>query len=190
MSFGLLSRISLIRILLIKNKTKNPRQYRERCGHSQEIFNIIEGEIEAIQPAELDEDIAKFLIQVRKWIGHWQWVNNEHSRIYKIPYVTDIQCFAGVLWKNVLYFSNSIKKKCISESNACVRFGFVDCQGRLDTVQSKSVFFSLKILVIHIINSLRHRKCFVQGFIHSMFVQNSSLARTSLVRDLAQTSRE
>ena len=29
---------------------------------------------------------------------------------------------------------------------------------------------SMKILVLHVINSSRHRNCFVRGYIHSLFV--------------------
>ena len=32
---------------------------------------------------------------------------------------------------------------------------------------------SMKILVIRVINSSRHRKCFVRGYIHSLFVSKS-----------------
>ena len=50
---------------------------------------------------------------------------------------------------------------------------------------------SLTILVFCVINSSRHRKCFVRGYIHSLFLcQKPSLARTSLVRVFTQTTRE
>ena len=50
---------------------------------------------------------------------------------------------------------------------------------------------SMKILVLRVINSSRHRNCFVQGYIHSLFVsQKPSLARTSLVQVFTQTTRE
>ena len=40
---------------------------------------------------------------------------------------------------------------------------------------------SMKILVIHVINSSHHRKCFVQGFAHLLFVSKHSLTLASLV---------
>ena len=46
---------------------------------------------------------------------------------------------------------------------------------------------SMKILVIRVINSSRHRKCFVRGYIHELFVSKSP---HSLVRVLTQTTRE
>ena len=48
---------------------------------------------------------------------------------------------------------------------------------------------SMKILVLRVINSSRHRNCFVRGYIHSLFV-SKALARTSLIRALTQTTRE
>ena len=48
---------------------------------------------------------------------------------------------------------------------------------------------SVRIVVICLINSSRHRKCFVRGYIHSLLCQKPSLARTSLVRALTQTTR-
>ena len=40
---------------------------------------------------------------------------------------------------------------------------------------------SLKILVLRVINSLRHRNCFVRGYIHSLFV-SKALTRSYLAR--------
>ena len=40
---------------------------------------------------------------------------------------------------------------------------------------------SMKILVLRVINSLRHRKCFVRGYIHSLFV-SKALTRSYLAR--------
>ena len=40
---------------------------------------------------------------------------------------------------------------------------------------------SMKILLFCVINSLRHRKCFVRGFIHSLFV-SKALTRSYLAR--------
>ena len=48
---------------------------------------------------------------------------------------------------------------------------------------------SMKILVLRVINSSRHRNCFVRGSIHSL-CQKPSLVRTSLVRVFTQTTRE
>ena len=48
----------------------------------------------------------------------------------------------------------------------------------------------MKILVICVINSSRHRKYFVRGHIQDLFVSKPSLARISLVRVLTQTARE
>ena len=39
----------------------------------------------------------------------------------------------------------------------------------------------MKILMLCVINSLRHRKCFVRGFIHSLFV-SKTLTRSFLAR--------
>ena len=46
------------------------------------------------------------------------------------------------------------------------------------------------MLVICVINSSRHKKCFVRGYTHSLFVSMPSYARTSPVRVLTQTTRE
>ena len=40
---------------------------------------------------------------------------------------------------------------------------------------------SMKILVLRVINSLRHRNCFVRGYIHSLFV-SKALTRSYLAR--------
>ena len=40
---------------------------------------------------------------------------------------------------------------------------------------------SMKILLFCVINSSRHRKCFVRGFIHSLFV-SKALTRSYLAR--------
>ena len=40
---------------------------------------------------------------------------------------------------------------------------------------------SMKILVLRVINSLRHRNCFVRGYIHSLFV-SKALTRLYLAR--------
>ena len=40
---------------------------------------------------------------------------------------------------------------------------------------------SMKILLFSVINSSRHRKCFVRGFIHSLFV-SKALTRSYLAR--------
>ena len=40
---------------------------------------------------------------------------------------------------------------------------------------------SMKILVLRVINSLRHRNCFVRGYIHSLFV-SKALTRPYLTR--------
>ena len=40
---------------------------------------------------------------------------------------------------------------------------------------------SMKILVLHVINSSRHRNCFVRGYIHSLFVWKA-LPRSYLAR--------
>ena len=41
--------------------------------------------------------------------------------------------------------------------------------------------FSMKILVLRVINSSRHRKCFVLGYMHSLFV-SKALTRSYLAR--------
>ena len=48
---------------------------------------------------------------------------------------------------------------------------------------------SMKIPVLCVINSSRHRNCSVRGYIHCCFCQKPSLARTSLVRVFPQTTR-
>ena len=40
---------------------------------------------------------------------------------------------------------------------------------------------SMKILVLRVINSSRHRNCFVRGYIHSLFV-SKALTRSDLAR--------
>ena len=40
---------------------------------------------------------------------------------------------------------------------------------------------SMKILVLRVINSSRHRKCFVRGYMHSLFV-SKALTRSYLAR--------
>ena len=40
---------------------------------------------------------------------------------------------------------------------------------------------SMKIVVLRVINSLRHRNCFVRGYIHSLFV-SKALTRSYLAR--------
>ena len=45
---------------------------------------------------------------------------------------------------------------------------------------------SLKILVFCVINSSRHRKCFVRGYIHSLFV-SKALTRSYLARSRFHT---
>ena len=49
---------------------------------------------------------------------------------------------------------------------------------------------SVKILVLCVINSSRHRKCFARVIFTSCLFQKPSLARISLVRVLTQTARE
>ena len=48
----------------------------------------------------------------------------------------------------------------------------------------------MKILVLRVINSSRHRKCFVRGYMHSLFV-SKALTRSYLARSgfLTQTTR-
>ena len=41
---------------------------------------------------------------------------------------------------------------------------------------------SMKILLFCVINSSRHRKCFVRGFIHELFVSKPERARYERVR--------
>ena len=49
---------------------------------------------------------------------------------------------------------------------------------------------SMKILVLRVINSSRNRNCFVRVIFTRCLRQKLSLARTSLVRALTQTTRE
>ena len=46
---------------------------------------------------------------------------------------------------------------------------------------------SMKILVLRVINSLRHRNCFVRGYIHSLFV-SKALTRSYLARSGLDTN--
>ena len=48
----------------------------------------------------------------------------------------------------------------------------------------------MKILVLRVINSSRHRNCFVRVKFIRCLCQKPSLARTSLVRIFTQTTRE
>ena len=48
---------------------------------------------------------------------------------------------------------------------------------------------SMKILVLRVINSLRHRNCFVRGYIHSLFV-SKALTRSYLARSGFDTNNE
>ena len=48
---------------------------------------------------------------------------------------------------------------------------------------------SKKITVLRVINSSRHRNCFVRVYIHSLVV-SKTLARISVVRVFTQTSRD
>ena len=43
------------------------------------------------------------------------------------------------------------------------------------------ITISVKILVLRVINSSRHRKCFVRGYMHSLFVPKA-LTRSNLAR--------
>ena len=46
---------------------------------------------------------------------------------------------------------------------------------------------SMKILVLRVINSSRHRNCFVRGYIHSLFV-SKALTRSYLARSGVHTN--
>ena len=48
----------------------------------------------------------------------------------------------------------------------------------------------MKILVLCVINSSRHRQCFVRGFIHSLFVKNPHSLVPRSFGFLTQTTRE
>ena len=47
----------------------------------------------------------------------------------------------------------------------------------------------MKILVLRVVNSSRHRNCFVRGYIHSLFVAKA-LTRSYLARSGFQATRE
>ena len=49
---------------------------------------------------------------------------------------------------------------------------------------------SMKILVLCVINSSRHRNCYVPGYVHSFAMYRVMFTRTSLVRVFTQTTRE
>ena len=78
-----------------------------------------------------------------------------------------------------LLFEFGVQFKCMA---AAQRGG--SKQQQLTCIKLK---YSMKVIAIHIICSSHHRKCFLEGFVLSLFLSNHSLARASLIRDFDKT---